>query len=402
VDGPARVAPGIAAISLDMLDQVDELGRRLADLILASEPAYRDDTLVTVEDLSRSCRGNLEFVFAHLAGRDEPGPEAAWRTGLRRAEQGMALPTVLRAYRIGGRFMWQTLREAWGTRPEGDGPLLDASAQIWTLIDVLSEGVADSFRETAAETARHDTQVRIALLDRVLSGTVVDGPVLWEIADQLRMPRQGRFVTVCAERPQPGEEALPRIEQTLRIRDVPSVWRLGGSYQVGIVALRARVTAAELALEIGRTAQARVGLSDEFSRLDEAPTALRQATVACAAGTASSSEIVPYDAGSVAVLLAADARAAGELAAAVLGPVLGQPSDDRAALLDTLRGWYAHGGSPSAVAAQLHIHRNTVRYRLRRIEELTGVGLADPVGAATVWVALDAIRVLGVDRVASS
>lgn len=266
---------------------------------------------------------------------------------------------------------------------------------------MLSEGVADSFRETAAETARHDTQVRIALLDRVLSGTVVAGPVLWEIADQLRMPRQGRFVTVCAERPQPGEEALPRIEQSLRILDVASVWRLGGSYQVGIVALRTRFTAAALALEIDRTAQARVGLSAEFSRLDEAPTALRQATVACAAGTASTSEIVPYDARSVAMLLAADTGSAGDLAAAVLGPVLGQPPEDRAALLDTLRGWYAHGGSPSAVAAQLHIHRNTVRYRLHRIEELTGVSLADPVGAATVWVALDAIRMLGADRVAA-
>ncbi len=399
MEPPVRVSPGIAAISLDLLTRAEELGRRLAELIVTSEPSYRDEKLVDFEDLSRSCRGNLQFVFAHLAGRDDPGPEAAWQTGRRRADQGIPLPTVLRAYRIGGRFMWQTLRDAWGERPEGNDPLLEASADIWTLIDVLSEGVADSFRESAAESARHDTQVRIALLDRVLSGSVVAGPQLWEVADQLRMPRQGRFVTVCAERPQPGEEALPRVEQSLRTRGIGSVWRLGGAYQVGIVALRPRFEVPALVAELGPVARARVGLSAEFTRLDRAPGALRQATTACAAGTASSADILRYRPGSVSSLLAGAPEAGVDLAAAVLGPVLAQPADDRAALLDTLRGWYAGGASPSAVAADLHIHRNTVRYRLHRVEELTGVSLADPVGAATVYVALDAIRMLGAERV---
>lgn len=41
----------------------------------------------------------------------------------------------------------------------------------------------------------------------------------------------------------------------------------------------------------------------------------------------------------------------------------------------TLDAWFANGESATATAAALHIHRNTLDYRLRRIEELTGLDL---------------------------
>lgn len=47
-----------------------------------------------------------------------------------------------------------------------------------------------------------------------------------------------------------------------------------------------------------------------------------------------------------------------------------------AILLRTLEAWFAHDGASNATAAALHIHRNTLDYRLRRIEQLTGLALA--------------------------
>lgn len=47
-----------------------------------------------------------------------------------------------------------------------------------------------------------------------------------------------------------------------------------------------------------------------------------------------------------------------------------------AVLVRTLEAWFAHDGGASATAAALHIHRNTLDYRLRRIEELSGLALA--------------------------
>jgi DNA-binding PucR family transcriptional regulator len=43
------------------------------------------------------------------------------------------------------------------------------------------------------------------------------------------------------------------------------------------------------------------------------------------------------------------------------------------------------------------VHRNTVRYRLRRFEELTGCDLAKPADAAPAYVALECVRILGLE-----
>jgi len=91
----------------------------------------------------------------------------------------------------------------------------------------------------------------------------------------------------------------------------------------------------------------------------------------------------------LAILLASTPKRSAELVQAVLGPVLDLPADDRAATLDTLTAWYAARGSTSATAQRLFLHRNSVRYRLRRFEELTGRDLTDPADAAEVYVALE-------------
>lgn len=47
-------------------------------------------------------------------------------------------------------------------------------------------------------------------------------------------------------------------------------------------------------------------------------------------------------------------------------------------LMDTLDAYFQCHGSPTDAAARLHLHRNTVLYRLRRIEEIGGLRLDDP------------------------
>lgn len=46
--------------------------------------------------------------------------------------------------------------------------------------------------------------------------------------------------------------------------------------------------------------------------------------------------------------------------------------EDTADLLDTLRSFIHHNGSMSTTAEDLNIHRNTLQYRLKRIQTLTG------------------------------
>jgi sugar diacid utilization regulator len=60
----------------------------------------------------------------------------------------------------------------------------------------------------------------------------------------------------------------------------------------------------------------------------------------------------------------------------LLGPLLAYDEQHRAELLATLREFLACSGSWNACAAKMYVHVNTVRYRIRRIEELTGRDLS--------------------------
>jgi carbohydrate diacid regulator len=51
-------------------------------------------------------------------------------------------------------------------------------------------------------------------------------------------------------------------------------------------------------------------------------------------------------------------------------------ADRKGLLRRTLDAWFAHDGNAGATACALHVHRNTLDYRLRRIADITGLDLA--------------------------
>lgn len=66
---------------------------------------------------------------------------------------------------------------------------------------------------------------------------------------------------------------------------------------------------------------------------------------------------------------------------ALLGPVVTVRSHDTAQGTDyarTLAAWLDHPGDPRAAAAELHIHPNTLRYRMRRLADVVELDLDDP------------------------
>jgi DNA-binding PucR family transcriptional regulator len=94
------------------------------------------------------------------------------------------------------------------------------------------------------------------------------------------------------------------------------------------------------------------------------------------------------------VLAAAAPDAAGELVRTVLGPILELPTQDRSSLLSTLQAWFDAGGSAVETGKRIYCHPNTVRYRLRRLQEHTGRSLDDPKAVAELLAALDALRLV--------
>lgn len=76
------------------------------------------------------------------------------------------------------------------------------------------------------------------------------------------------------------------------------------------------------------------------------------------------------------------------LRARVLAPLDRLPDGTRERLVETLTSWLRHFGSRRAVAAELHIHPQTVRYRLDQLRDVFGAALDDPAQRAQLFLAL--------------
>ncbi|HEX2038792.1 MAG TPA: helix-turn-helix domain-containing protein, partial [Acidimicrobiales bacterium] len=76
-----------------------------------------------------------------------------------------------------------------------------------------------------------------------------------------------------------------------------------------------------------------------------------------------------------------------------LGPVLDLPEHKARELLETLEAVYRCRGRIADAAATLHLHQNSVRYRLARVEELTGLSLDVPADRMQLELAMRLRRV---------
>jgi purine catabolism regulator len=83
-------------------------------------------------------------------------------------------------------------------------------------------------------------------------------------------------------------------------------------------------------------------------------------------------------------MLASGGRTIGD---EILGP-LSERTQEALTLRRTLRAYLATGGRANQTVRELSIHRNTLRHRLGRIEQLTGCSLASADDRAELWMAL--------------
>ncbi len=82
--------------------------------------------------------------------------------------------------------------------------------------------------------------------------------------------------------------------------------------------------------------------------------------------------------------LSGDGHARRQLVAEIYRPL----EESGPAILDTVAAFLDHGGSLEATARSLFVHANTVRYRLRRAAEVTGLSAGNPRDAYTYRLAL--------------
>jgi DNA-binding PucR family transcriptional regulator len=95
------------------------------------------------------------------------------------------------------------------------------------------------------------------------------------------------------------------------------------------------------------------------------------------------------------VILLRDHELASELVSTRLAALDGLPLGDRARLLQTLSSWLAHQRHTPSIAAELHVHPQTVRYRIATLRGLLGDALDTADGRFELELALRVERASG-------
>jgi DNA-binding PucR family transcriptional regulator len=109
---------------------------------------------------------------------------------------------------------------------------------------------------------------------------------------------------------------------------------------------------------------------------------------AIVSGTGTGTGTVRSDEHLAEMTLLGDAELASALMCRALAPIDRLPAAERERLLDTLAAWLDHQRHTPQIAAQLHVHPQTVRYRLARLRELLGDALDAPAGRFELGLAL--------------
>ena len=383
----------VAEVAAAIYRRSDELAIELARAIRRGVKPYESAAAVPFGAVADGCRANVRPIFAAIAAGADFDATAATELGAQRARDGVPLSSVMEAYRVGFRQVWDAVVSEMANRANVNGDALRIlTAKLAAAQDIYTDAMAAGYRQEQSRRLLSDESERSVLIDSILHGRVFEQWSLWEAADYLRLPISGPFVVIAAEADGTGEEALPEIESKLRSLDVFSAWRRLPDLHVGIVHVRTEKHLGDVLALVSRTATGRVGVSARFDDLRDTAQALRYARVTLHGRADPDSPVSVFD-GSI---LATAAISAPEVMVKLVTPTMqcfaDLADDEREILFETFRVWLENDGSLRAVGEVLFCHPNTVRYRLHRIEQRTGRSLSRPRDVAELCLAFEVHR----------
>lgn len=325
--------------------------------IIEEVPYYRSgDAPVGFADIRVSVGANLDMMLRGIA--THRGPRAAElaerrELGTERAIQGVPVTALLEAFVVGYRVIWDELvRETRDEDPAIRELLLTAAATVWLWVHEVVDEVGTAYHERMRRGVALVSAVRERFFDALLRRSF-DADEVGVLAQTLGFDPARSFVASAFVGGADAEELLER-----RMPAAPGrhhVVRRAGELLV-LHQGGAPIAVDDRPMGVGA---AREGLLGAAASLQDARLAL-----ALALRTGEATDFT-HD-WHAATLLAAEAR---------LGPLLADGIEQARRspdVAETIRVFAASGFSMSETARRMHLHTNTVAYRLTRWTELTG------------------------------
>lgn len=367
----------LAAIAGRLRDNLDALVDRIVAATTEELESYRS---LPASDHRASVLANCEraldvTVAGRTALREEL--ELARELGRRRGEQGIPVEDLLQSFRISYREGWR----AWVAEAErnglGLGVVLTASERLWPWVDEVMLAAAAAHRDSEVEQVAGRAREREEFLRAVLLGAAPAGFNAADRAAAFGIGESEPLFALSVRGDRPSAVFERQLAKALRRTARVSVVSVLDGHCAAVATERPR------ALE-GATVGA--GRAKGIAQL---PDAFASATRAAAVGQIlRPGEVVELsDLGLRAAVWRE--RALGEhLAAEYLGPIADLPRGGPG-LEQTLRAYLEHDLRIEAAAAALFVHPNTLRHRLRRVEEATRRDLSRFESLVELWWALE-------------
>lgn len=300
-----------------------------------------------------------------LRGADRKVYVALGRGELR---QGRELQTLLAAYRVGARVAFRhfaaVAREA-GFDADAVVTLAEA---VFAYIDELSATSVEGYAQEQSLRAGESDRRRVELLALLLSG-VADAPALAAAAAQAGWAVP---TTVAALVLAPGHADGLAVSL-----GSAALVGLDGGAAVALVPAPGHGSARK---RLSQRLQGRSAVVGPGRPVDDLHTSLSLARTAAALVDTGvlHGDPVYVDEHLATLLLHRDPELLAVLASDRLAPLEGVKESSRERLAETLLSWLRHRGERQHVAAELHVHPQTVGYRLGQLRELFGTALDDP------------------------
>jgi hypothetical protein len=371
-------------------DRLEEVTDQVVACFRAEIPVY---ATVPDPDLRPGVRSNIERALEALRRGWEPSSEeivAARALGEHRAQQGLPLDAMLQAHRIGVREAVALVRLEGEQREIPAETVLELATRAWAWADAVMLAAASGHRERELDLVGQEQQQRAHLLRGLLHGGLEDAG-LQVGAAAYGIALHDRYVPVLAEGP---IGALHRLERGLgEAGEAADATVLVGHLDGGLAGIVGPPSGGAAPRDVvdratalaGADVTIAVGLAAAPAELGPAYLLTRQTLEAARAlGRSGVAELRDF------------ALHAGVLAEREISELLERrhlaPLDAEGEfgveMLGTLDSWYAHGMRTEETAAALFVHPNTLRHRLRRVEDLTGLSLQRTTDRFELWWAL--------------
>lgn len=375
---PELQKPALGARQVQALErELPRIATQCVDDIVTAVPAYRaafrGEMRAAIEQaVQLALAGFLRLAGGRRAGDPstpiEQSQRGAYELGRGEAKTGRRMDSLLSAYRVGARTAWREMSGLPAVQHTDAATMARFAELVFAYIDELSAASVTGHVDELTDETNSRGQLANALLAQRDPATVEK----LAAENGWSLPAGLTVVLIDQQRLSLLLGRLP--EGWLRATEDPGRHGLA----VFLIPGEGERSRRQLLRALGDR-RAYLGCTRPWNQVSSSYARAARAYELDTQGTfADITGPVDTDAHLARLLLGADPGLLTDLRAQTLTPLDDEGEASRERLEETLRSWLLHQGRRDAVAAELHVHPQTVRYRMARIRELFGDRLDDP------------------------